>query len=141
MRAEIQGALSKSDSFDFLYALEGAYDYHHPEDFRRISEEGRMVVSLRCFSQCLACGGYGQVIAELHDWLPDISHALRRIDDKPFAEAVDAIIQRASALGIDIHDEDGADELEKLDDYHRLASMRDIPHVHRLSASLRRYVQ
>jgi hypothetical protein len=141
MRPEIQRALSEERPFQFLWALENVYDYTAPDDFRRLSEAGKMAVALRCFSDCMASGGYREVIAELHDWLPEIKHALQQIGEQRFAEGVDAILQRAAALRLDIHDEDGVDTLEALDDYHRMATLRDIPHVPRVSELLRQFVQ
>lgn len=141
MKPSIKSALGEKDAFDFLCSLEAAYDYRAPSQFPGLTCEGRMAVGLRCFYQCFGSGGYAQAIAELHDWLPDIAQSLEAIGAERFASEVKRLLQLAAGRSLDVHDEDDAMTLEEIDDYHRAATLRDLPHLQDVPDCLRRFVE
>jgi hypothetical protein len=141
MRPLVREALHDKDPFDFLCTLAAAYPYRGPADFALLTVQGKMAVSLRCFYQCFGSGGYAQVISELHDWLTDLDQTLAEIGAEPFGTGVKRLLQLAAERGLDVQDEDDAMILEEIDDYHRAATLRDHPHLPRLSDCLRQYVE
>jgi hypothetical protein len=141
MKDKVRTALSTENPIDFLWSLEGAYHYTGPGDYASLPDGGKMAVALSCFCGCFASGGYRQVIMELHAWLPDIARMLAVIDAEPFAGEVQRLMHIAEERGLDLQEEDDADLLEELDDYHRLTTHRDLPHINRVSEALRQYVK